>query len=159
MRNDDDLNSLNQYYLNELKNIRNQITQYFRVIVKKYISSKAEEMEGFHNAKPLPVPPKPSGLSKTDPRKKPLPPSPGNKKNIVPIKINDVIDQLERNVNFYIIKYFNNQYKEEIMKDEENVLNSIERDFSANLTEENYKTKISSDISFIREEVVKLLMD
>ncbi|EDR25158.1 hypothetical protein EDI_134790 [Entamoeba dispar SAW760] len=159
MRNEDDLNSLNQYYQNELKNIRNQIIQYFRVIVKKYISSKAEEMEGFHSAKPLPVPPKLSGLSKTDPRKKPLPPSPGNKKNVAPIKINDVIDQLEKNINFYIIKYFNNQYKEEIMKDEENALNSIEKDFSGNLTEENYKTKISSDISFIREEVVKSLMD
>lgn len=159
MRSEDSLKTIFSEYDSELHIIRNQIIQYFKLIIKTYIGAKAQEMEGVIAPKPLPTPPRSSSKTSVDPRKKPLPPSPGVKKQPVSLKITDVIDQLQKDINTCVIRYFNSSTKQELAQEEEEVLRSIEDEYTETLQEPNFRTKICSDLTYINEEIIKPLIE
>ncbi|KAL7720582.1 Uncharacterized protein QTN25_002342 [Entamoeba marina] len=153
MKNSIDLQRVTDDCNSELKNIRFQIIQLFKVVVRNYVNSKSKEMDGFvSSTKPLPAPPK---GSKIDSKKKSLPPVPKQTQQQPSLKITDVVAYLQYQVNQPIIEYFNDTFQQEIFENEEIVISSIESDFTSSSDEPNFRTKICSDLAFIKEEVIE----
>ncbi|ELP85024.1 hypothetical protein EIN_079460 [Entamoeba invadens IP1] len=149
MKSNEEFTMIQDDFATEMKSIRTQIVQFFRLTVRKYMSSKAEEMEGVSVAKPLPTPPKGK-----DPRKKPLPPSPVVKKGKELGKITDVSEKLNKDINLLVKKYFSDEFQKEIVEEESLALKAIEDEFVESLKEPNFQTKVVSDIEFLKDEVV-----
>ena len=120
--------------------------------MRTYLNGKVKEMDGVGVGRPLPAKPLPTPKG----GKKALPVVPG-RAGAPSLRINDVLQQVENEINGAVRVFCSAAHRAEVCREETDVLESLRADFAGTVADENFRTKIESDIAVVAETVALLV--